>query len=370
MRAVLGMCLAAGALSAALANGSNALELTTAELERLGVGLAPAEVALRVTIASVPAEVVIPAARQAIVSTTVSGVLSRLLVAEGDSVEAGQPLAEIQSPELLSLEKGFIDATAAAELARTQLERDRGLYADGIVAERRLRESVVAARAADTTLDQARQQLVIAGMAEPEMARLADSRELSRTLLLRAPFDAVVVSQLRPVGAHVDSLEPLFNIADLTELWIEAHVPQESAGRVESGMQIVVTANDRVLQAGIIHVGRVVDSASQTVLVRGVVENRGLFLRAGQSLTVRIAAFPSGVEPVLAVPRAAIVHAEGGPFVFVRTTAGMAASPVEILATDGEQAYLSAGLDVGVDVAISGVATLKSIWLESQSAGE
>lgn len=356
--------------AAALANGVASLALTIADFERLGVEFEAAEPAQEVTIAAAPAEVVIPTARQAIVSTTVSGVLARLLVAEGDSVEAGQPLAEIQSAELLGLQKAFIDAAAAAELAQAQLQRDRGLHADGIVAERRLQESAVAARAVETGLDQARQQLLIAGMDAADIARLANSRELSPTLSLRAPFDSVVVGQLRSVGAHIDSLEPLFSVADLDTLWLEAHVPQERAERIEPGMQIAVTAGGRTLHAAITHIGRVVDSTSQTVLVRGVLENQGFALRAGQLLTANIVTVPTARSTVLAIPSAAVVFAQDGTFVFVRTTNGLEARPVDILASGGEHAFLNSGVDAGADVAVSGIATIKSIWLSGESGEE
>jgi len=73
-----------GASFAALANGGSRLALSPAELDRLGVEFHSAQAVAQAGIASGPAEVVIPPAKQAIVSTTVSGVLSRLFVAEGE----------------------------------------------------------------------------------------------------------------------------------------------------------------------------------------------------------------------------------------------------------------------------------------------
>ena len=359
-----------GASFAALANGGSHLTLSAAELDRLGVEFEAAQAVARAGIASGPAEVVIPPAQQAIVSTTVSGVLSRLFVAEGDAVGAGETVAEIESADLLGLQREFVNFAAAADLARSQLERDRGLYADGIIAERRVQETTVAARAATTVLEQVRQQLQLAGMSAPQIDRLGETRELSPTLQLHAPFNSIVVERLSALGQRVDALDPVFRIADLSRLWLEVHVSQEEVARIEPGMRVTVSTGDQVLDAEITHVGQVVDPASQTVLVRAGVDNAGLPLRAGQFLPAQILTSAAGYGVIVAVPSAAVVRSGDVAAVFVRSAAGLMAQPVEILAEDAMQTYVTAGIDPGMEVAVAGVATLKSVWTAGQAEGD
>jgi len=359
-----------GMAGTAYASENETLIVSTAEFDRLGVELVYPERVSQVEIGSGPAEVVIPPAQEAIVGATVSGRLSRLLVAEGDVVKEGQEMAEIQSRALLAMQREYVDALTIEGLAQVQLQRDRGLHEDGIIAERRLQETAAAARAAAIALDQNRQQLRLAGMSEREVARLAEAQQLSSTLTLRAPFDAIVTAQLSALGAQVDTLEPVYRVADVTRLWIEVHVPQERADGVDVGMRVAVSVRDREIQATITHVGQLVDTASQLVLVRAVIDNTELLLRAGQFITARILALASDEGPVFAVANSAVVRRGDKPAIFVRAENGFTVHPIEILAVDGFRTYVSSGIEERYEVAVSGVASLKSIWLEAQPEGE
>lgn len=354
----------------AQARASGDLDLNAADLDRLGVTMARPRVVTEVEVAAGPAEVVIPPAGQAIVSSTVSGVLSRVAVAEGERVTTGQPLADIASAELLRLQREFVEAAAAAELSRVQLERDRGLYADGIIAERRLQETSAAQHVASTALDHTRQQLLLTGMSEDSLDRLLGTRELISVVALRAPFDATVIEQMSALGAHVGALDPVYRLADLGRLWLEVHVSQERAGRIEPGMRLVVDTGSGALDAEINQVGSIVHQSSQTVLVRASVENTGLALRPGQYLPARILSAAPQDRSVLAVPSEAVVYADGGAHVFVGSNGQVTAQPVEILAEDGVDTYVRAGLTRDVEVAIAGIAALKSVWLSGQAEGE
>jgi len=369
MSRILLIGLITSAWVSANAESSASLGLTSADLGRLGVVLQPPQSVTEIEIASGPAEVVIPPAQEAIVSATVEGVLSRVLVAEADFVSAGQPLAEIRSAELLGLQRAYIDAAVAADLASTQLERDRGLYADGIIAERRLRESAAAERAASTALEQLRQQLALAGMTDTELAHLLQTGELSPTLTLRAPFSAVIVEQISSLGARVDVLEPVYRVADLSRLWLEVHVPQERAARIVAGMRVTASTANRTLDADVTHVGQVLDGASQTVVVRADVDNHDQALRAGQFLPARILAVSNEPMSALAVPSAAIVRVDGDAFVFVRRNDEVGALLVEILGEDSASTYIRASLEPGVEVVVEGVAALKSVWVAGQAEG-
>jgi len=362
--------LLVGVSCAGFANGNGTLIVGAAEFERLGVELIHPQRVSHVEIGSGPAEVVIPPSQEAIVGATISGVLSRLLVSEGDSIEQGQAMAEIQSPALLALQREFVDALTVEALAQVQLQRDRGLHEDGIIAERRLQETAAATRATAVALDQSRQQLRLAGMSESQVARLAEGQQLSSTLTLRAPFDAIVAAQLSSLGAHVDTLEPVFRVADVTRLWLEVHVPQERAERIDAGMRVAVSVRDREIQATITHVAQLVDTASQMVVVRAVTDNTELLLRAGQFLSARILALASDEGPVLRLPNSAVVRNGNQSVVFVRAESGLAAYEIDILENDGLLTYVNSGIEEDHEVAVGGVAALKSIWLESQTEGE
>jgi cobalt-zinc-cadmium efflux system membrane fusion protein len=360
---------AIGGFSSSLSRAADgAFAVTDEQLARLGVTLGSAERVDLVAVAAGPAEVVVPPARQALVSAPLGGVVARLLVAEGDSVAAGQVLAELQSVEYLERQREYLDAAAAAELAAAQAERDRGLYEEGIIAERRQAESLAAARAARAQLDQARAQLELAGLGKDDLARLAARRELTTRIALTAPLTGVVTAAMARVGSRIDALDPVLAVADLTELWLELRLPQESATRVRPGMFTAVTANGATLMGAVTTVGGAVDAGTQTVLVRAVVDHGAGVLRAGQFLTARVLEQPDG-GVAYAVPAAAVTRDGETAVLFVRSGDHVVAQQVTLLSEDGERIYVATGIGADSVVAIDGISALKALWRAAEEEG-
>jgi cobalt-zinc-cadmium efflux system membrane fusion protein len=337
------------------------------QLAKLGVALDTVAAVDVVEYATAPAKVVVPPARQALVNASHGGVLVRLLVAEGDSVAAGQPAAELDSLDYMEHQRDYLDALAAAELAAAQEARDRALFDDGVIAERRVAESAAAARAARARVDHLRAQLELAGVTAADLARLVERRTLSQRIVIRAPFAGIVAEVHATVGARLDVLDPVLAVADLRELWLELRVPQESAARIAPGMLAAVSVLGSTVTGTITTVGGVVDATTQTVLVRAAVDNSGAVLRAGQFLTAHVLARPEGA--VYAVPAAAVTRHEGATLLFVRSGAAMRAQRIAVLADDGARIYLSGGLAPGSVVAVDGVSALKALWLASSEGG-
>jgi cobalt-zinc-cadmium efflux system membrane fusion protein len=354
---------AAGALASASALAQT-FAVDEQQLARLGVELASVAAVDVVEYAAAPAEVVVPPARQALVNASHGGVLVRLLVAEGDAVDAHEAVAEIDSLDFVEHQRDYLDALAAAELAMAQEQRDRGLYDEGIIAERRVAESAAAARAARAKLDHLRAELELAGATSGDLEQLAQRRELGKRIVLRAPFAGVVAAVHATVGARLDVLDPVLAVADLSELWLELRVAQETAARIVPGMLAAVAPGGATVSGTITTVGGVVDAATQTVLVRAVVDNSRRALRAGQFLTARVLARAEGV--VYALPAAAVTRHAGEALVFVREGDRMRVQRIDVIADDGTQIYVAGALTPRSVVAVDGISALKALWLASE----
>jgi cobalt-zinc-cadmium efflux system membrane fusion protein len=362
------LAVAAASVAAATAAATDEFTVTDEQLARLGVKLGTAESVELVELAAVPAEVVVPPARQALVSAPAGGVVARLLVAEGDAVEAGQPVAELDSVEFVERQRDYLDAAATAELAAAQETRDHSLFAEGIIAERRVNESAAAARAARARLDQARAQLALAGFKQADLQRLAAERQFTTRVVLRAPLAGVVTAEHVGVGARVDALDPVVAVADLANLWLELRVPQENAVHVQRGQFVSVTIAGETITGSVTTVGGVVDPATQSVLVRAAVDNASGMLRSGQMLTARVLARPaSGVA--YAVPAAAVTRNGGDALLFVRRGNDVVARRIDVLADDGTRVYVASGIGADALVAIEGISALKALWLATAEGG-
>ena len=106
---------AAMAIATAGAPAEDRFTVSDEQLMRLGVTLGNVEPVELIELAAAPASVVVPPARQALVSAPLGGVVARLLVADGDAIDAGDVVAELDSVDYVELQRDYLRAVAAAD---------------------------------------------------------------------------------------------------------------------------------------------------------------------------------------------------------------------------------------------------------------
>lgn len=307
-----------------------------------------------------PAKVVVPNKQLRVVSAPQSGLLTALLVAEGEHVDQGQPLAIIQSPQLVQQQGQYLEALTARELANAQLERDRKLVKEGIIAKRRFLETSANHQKAVTMVEQHRQALQLAGMDADALVTLAVDRHLSSTLQVRAPLDGVVLEQLGTPGQRLEIASPLYRVARLKPLWLEVHVPLESLGATQPGIAVQVV--EPRVEGEVITIGSMIHSEDQGVLVRSRIDEGADKLRPGQFVQARLAVAEGGQR--FRIPRNGLVRHSGDSWVFLVSEQGF--QPLKVTVANAEQNDLivSGELPADARIAISGTAALKAAWLE------
>jgi len=347
------------------------LEMSQKEIDNLGIAVAMPEVASTVGGIVAQARVVIPPSREIVISPIHSGLIVRLDVSEGDPVSRGDLLAEVRSPEFLTLQRDFLDAHNSHALAQNQLNRDRQLVEEGIVSRRRLEETEVLAKAAAASLGEHQQMLLLSGLSDPDIERLIESQKLSNDLKLRAPIDGVVLELTGIVGTQVSATDALYRLGDLSSLWLEIQVPQNLSRNVSLGMKVAVAESGADLPATIIGIGRLANSQTQTITVRAELTHPDHRLIPGQVVSVQIV--DNQIEmtgsPTWSVPLSAIVRSDDQTYLFVRTQIGFEVRAVDVIATGADVSYLRHGVVADTRIAVSGVSALKALWL-SQDDGE
>jgi RND family efflux transporter MFP subunit len=338
----------------------------TAELVRisaqqrtaLGIETAPLAASGDIHSARFPARVAVPNAQLQVVTAPQGGVVEVLLVAEGEEIRTGQPLARIQSPRLLELQGEYLEARARFRLAETNYQRDRQLSKDGIIAERRLLESRAAYQELSATLSRLRHLLKLSGMDQASLRELEAQRTLSSSLSVRAPFDGVVLEQMVTAGKGVELADPLYRVARLSPLWLEIHVPLEQLGDIAVGDTVVVPELD--LSGRVISVGRMVHGTDQGVLLRAEVSEGTERLRPGQFVQAQIAL--AGAGNGFRVPTAAVLRSGGRSYVFVARDEGFLPVPVTVSSEEPGYQVIQAELQAGAVIAVSGTAAIKAAW--------
>jgi RND family efflux transporter MFP subunit len=333
-----------------------AVPILASQREAFGIRTAAIEQVESATSAAYPAKVVVPNAQLRVVSAPQSGLLEALLVSEGETVAVGQPLAQIQSPQLLEQQSAYLEALTRLQLARADFKRDNQLQKEGIIAERRFLETRSRLTQVETSVEQLQQSLALAGMDAQALAVLKKQRKLSGSLQVRSPLGGVVLEQIATPGQRLDVADPLYKVGQLSPLWLEIHVPLEKLGAIAPGSLV---SSDSV-SARVITVGRMVHGADQGVLVRAEVTAGAERLRPGQFVQANLQG-PDTAD-LYRVPRAALVRSGGESYVFVETPEGFTAEAVKVQAEETNHIIIRGAFAADAQVVISGTAALKASW--------
>jgi cobalt-zinc-cadmium efflux system membrane fusion protein len=214
----------------------------------------------------------------------------------GDTVHKGEVLVIIDSAEVGRLKAELLTALVVYESRREALSILEEIR-DAVMG-RQLREARSAAREARNTLLNAEQALVNLGFelslahltaldddARAEHMRLlglpeevyagVDSERVSSNLLpLRAPFDGVVIGRDVVVGEIADPSRSIFEIVDLSAMWIVLNVAKEDAARLEIGQRVTFRpdGDEREYVSELSWISTEVDETTRTLQVRAEVK--------------------------------------------------------------------------------------------------
>ncbi|MGD7035004.1 efflux RND transporter periplasmic adaptor subunit [Methylotuvimicrobium buryatense] len=345
-------------------SAQSVLDLSNEQIDNLDIKLAALEKADEIPLLTASARVIVPPENEQIVSTTVAGMVSRIHVADGDAVQQGQVLAQLNSPELLALQRDYLKRASEAQLAEAVYRRDRKLQKEGIIPQSRWEETLSRFNVAKAKAQEAKQMLLITGMTETEAGQLLASRRLNSLLEISAPIGGTILQRSASVGERLTANTPLFRIANLEQLWLELSVAQDRIDVLTVGDKVKVAGTEAI--AEIVLLGRHVDKQTQSVLARAVLAGPQAELRPGQ--TVNALAIKRIETAAFKLPQSALVQSEGRDYVFVRTGQGFEVKPAEVIGRHEDAVFIVGELDGSETVAVRGAAALKALWLESGSA--
>ena len=331
-------------------------------IERSGIRLAraiatPAGGGLTVT-----AEVVVEPDRQAHVSSVVAGQVARVDVSVGDTVERGQQLAVIRSVALGEARAEAARARANVEVAQANFRRQQELQREGIGAERYFLEAQADLRRAQAERSAAERALEVYG-------RGGSGSEVS----LRSPIGGRVISRHATVGEVVAPGVTLFEVTDISRVWVVGRVYQQDAPAVREGAAAVFTLQSdasRAHRGRLDYVAPALDERSRTLPVRMVFDNPNGELRPGSFGSLTIGSAEPNPTLVPAVVGSAVQRIDAQPVVFVPGdgVGEFVAVPVRVVARLGELAQLEGALEVDAEYVAQGAFVLKSELSRSQTA--
>ena len=335
------------------------IKLSRAQIYNLGVKLGKLEAIKSIPLLDAPAKVVIPPENEYIVSTTQAGLINKIMASVGDEVKKGQVLATINSPELLALQQHHLKSINDLQLAQADYARDKKLYDEGVIADRRWLQTRTSYNVFKSHLNETRQLLKISGVSQVDIKALEKTHQLSSQLKIHAPISGVVLDRMVTTGERAAALAPLFRVANFNKLWLDISIPQQRIDNVRVGDKVLIP--DTEVTARIFLLGKHVNEKNQTVLARAEVVTAKSSIRPGQAVGVKI--IQSSAVSMFKVPNSALAQHEGIIYLFIRTDTGFSAKPVQVVGRETKHTIITGDLLENSEIAIRGAVALKANFL-------
>jgi RND family efflux transporter MFP subunit len=318
-----------------------------------GIPVAHPRVLTGVSELRLPATLV--ASNDTILYARIDGYVRKRYVDIGDSVKAGQLLAEIDAPDAvqqlaqahaqqrqISAELG--QTKAKAELDKSNANRAKELAKSGLVSQQDLDTSLATQRVSEAGVHSAEAAV---GTSEANVRRLTDLLAFAKVV---APFDGVISGRSINVGSLVTSgngaSQQLFRITQSDPLRVTVSVPQSFAGAVKVGTQATVTVAERrgrTFAGTVTRSSGTIEMATRTMTVEVEIPNADHVLLPGTYGEIVLSA--ARLDPQLTIPVTALSFTAAGTQVGVVGEDGVVRMVKVTIADDfGTELSIASGL--------------------------
>lgn len=318
------------------------------------------------------------AQRKAAVASKITSRLVSLSVEEGNLVKKGQVIARLEGEDVKAAKE---QAAANLNVARSNLEQAKAELNDATLLYNRNKELVSKGYIAKSDYDdaEARYRKAVAAVAGAEAAIKSGAAALRNAevqieyTLIRAPFDAVVLTKnadvgdiVTPLGAAANAKASVFTIADMGSLQVEVDVSESNIEKVKLGQpcEIQLDALPEIRFKGIVHmIVPTADRTKATVLVKvGFVDKDKRVL---PEMGAKVAFLEREVKPEEQKPRtalnpAAVITRNGKKTVFLIKNDRVVETPLTLGAHLGDMEEVTSGLKTGDRVALKPLEKLKN----------
>ena len=296
------------------------VKISPDRIQKLGVRSEPVERREIDRVLRAVGKIEIDERRMHAVAPKFEGWIDRLHVnSTGQPVGRGQPLFDAYSPELVSAQREYaIAAQGAAGM--------KDAAPDAQAAMRSLADASLA-------------RLKNWDISEEQLQQLRSGNESRRTLTFRSPIAGIVIEKKAVQGMRFMPGETLYQIADLSSVWIIAEVFEQDLAQVRVGQSASVKINaypERQFTARVAYIYPTLNAQTRTVPVRLELANPGGLLKPAMYASVEFAAGGNNGK-ALTVPASAVIHSGTRQVVLVELGEGRFAPRAVKLGRQGEQ---------------------------------
>jgi multidrug efflux pump subunit AcrA (membrane-fusion protein) len=255
----------------------------------------------------------------------------------GKYVKKGEPLFDLYSPELVAAQEEYL--VAFRTLGKSRRTGGKSL------------------------LDSSRNRLRYFDVPESEIEALEESGKVRKTVMIRSPLNGFVIQRNAEEGSYIKAGTKVFRIADLSRVWVDAHIYEYELAMIKKGQQAEMTLPylpGKTFSGTVAFVYPYLQPKTRDLIVRLVFQNPDMELKPEMYADIRIKAVFKGEG--LMIPSEAVIRTGRRNVVFISSGHGKFVPRDVTLGPllDNERVQVLAGVTDGESVVISGQFLLDS----------
>ena len=271
-------------------------------------------------------------------SNELAGLVSKIHFKSGESIQAGDPLVELNKE---TEEAQLAAAKATENLAKLNLKRARQLYKKD-------------------TISKAELDLAIAESSNAE-AQVANLEAIIARRTIYAPFDGKLGIRQIDLGEYLNPGAPIVTLQSQDPVYATFYLPQRELAHLETGLKVIANSDaapDEAFIGEITAIESQVDVASRNIRIQATLQNPDGQLKPGMFINVLVE--HAKAREVFAIPTTAVAYASYGNRVFTAVAAeegeGLVASEhfVKLGETRGDYVEILDGIEKDAEVVTEG----------------
>ncbi|MDA3908276.1 MAG: efflux RND transporter periplasmic adaptor subunit [Sulfurimonas sp.] len=284
------------------------------------------------------------------IGSTVEAVVENIHVRNLEHVKKGEKLLTLKSNELLNLQEKYIKALIESKTIDKNYERNQKLQSQGIISSKKLLESIQKKQSSDLRVKLSANELLASGFSNNMLVRVQNNHQPIMQFNILATRDGIINKIDVNIGEKVESNRSMMNIYADGKRFIELSVPVHTVGSISIGDK----SSFEAYSAKITAIGNVVNSESQSVQVRALIDNaKNIMINRIYPVIIT-----KKISGAVKIKKSALVFDGNNSYVFKRVAKGFEVISVSII-KEGPSCYIvHANLKAGDAVAVSSTSAL------------
>lgn len=300
--------------SAAIDVHSDAVELSEEQMKAVGIQIGSIEEKNLNAVIKASGQLAVPPQNKADVNVLMGGIIRKINVLEGQTVNKGQVLATIENPDFIKMQQEYLTAKNSFSFTQEELQRQKELSDANAGTGKNLQQvqaTYNAEKSKILTLEKQLQQIGIDPVS-------VSNGNIATQVAVTAPISGTIGHIAVNTGTYAETAKPMMEIIDNSQIHCDLIVYEKDLFKVKTGQKVnfmLTNQNNQQIQGEIYGINKSFEDESKGIIVHAVIKDAAKYkLIQGMYVTALI---DVGNQQTPAVPVDAVVRSEGKDYIFI-----------------------------------------------------